>query len=1061
MLHHMGNSLRLVVGGLWVVIGILSSPALAAADLRAPSRHLIHVWRAEDGLPQNSVTCLAQTPDGYLWVGTRRGGLAHFDGLRFVKFTPQTTPELKDVEIEHLTVDAAGTLWISTGVESISLYRDGQFHLVREPRAPPRWHPTVPVATYSNEVIFAALGPELRRIRSGALTNEPDVLTPIPQLGTKARTFCQARDGVLWYVTQDRWLGRFVDGRFQDLPAQPNLDERRISSLVADKDGRVWTATARRIGVWEGGEFQDRTPPQGSTPEGVSQLVPAGSNSLWVCEPGRLRRLEQGRWVAEAKGWQTREDGTSTPSRFFGDTQGGLWVVDYGVGMRHVGPGGEVWRLTEKEGLPGRFISCFLEDREGNIWVGTAGGGLARIRERVLQVCGAEEGVIGEAVQSICEDLQGRMWFGLVSGDLLRKDSAGVRPVALPQPTDRRIEGVTVFPGASNALWIGSLHGGVMEWRDEQIKHPFPPERLLNSSARVLFQDSTGRLWIGSGSGLYAWQSGRLTLFGKRHGFVEQVGIGALAEYPPGQMWIGTGAGDLWKFKDSQFTGYSPPKDWPHTRIAALLPQADGGIWIGTLGGGLLRFQDGSFKRITSREGLTDDTITQLLSDAEGNLWAGSYAGILHLKKSQLERVFAGQEDKLECRAFGRFDGLPALECCGGFQPACWHAHDGQLWFATVKGAVAVRPEEVTVNRLPPPVLVEELRVDGKLRDFKSEASRHATQLPTKPAVLEIAPGQHYVQFRFTGLSFSAPDRVRFQWKLEGLEPDWQEGGTQRDVGFGPLPPGDYRFVVRACNNDSVWNQRGDALAFRVLPHYWETWWFKGGLIGVSFAMLAMALTFALRRRHRFELERLERRHAVESERARIAQDLHDDLGTGLTQVSMLSTLVGRETSASEEVKEMTRQIRVRSREMVSALNEIVWAVNPKNDSLNELIGYFGNFAEEFFRSSDIRCRLDFPDQFPDVSLASETRHNLFLAFKEAVNNAAKHSRASEVWVRAQFSERGVVLTIQDNGQGFGGNRAGNGLINMRQRLEKAGGTCAIRSDPGQGTRVSFHFPAA
>lgn len=1059
MWHHPRKSWRQICGSLGLVVGSLSAFAYSEADPRPASRHLVHVWRAEDGLPQNSVTCLAQTPDGYIWVGTRRGGLARFDGIRFVHFTPQTTPELPDVEIEHLTVDATGALWISTGVESISLYRDGRFYKVREPRAPPRWHPTAPVATYSNEVLFASTGLELRRLHRNQPNPDPEVLTPMPALGSKTRSICQDRDGVLWYATQDRWLGRFLNGRFQELPAQSGLAERRVNSLVTDKAGQVWAATSRRVALWREGEFQDRTPIQGATPEDILQLTPTGEDSLWVCEPNRLRRLEQGKWVAEAKDWLTREGAVTTPPRFLGDAEGGLWVIDYGVGVRHVRPDGEVWRLTEKDGLPSRFISCALEDREGNVWLGTVGGGLARIRERVFQVFGAEQGVFGEAVQSICEDAQGSLWLGLASGDLLQKDSAGFRAVPLPQPVERGLESVTVFPGASNALWIGSLHGGVMEWCDGQVKLPFAPERLLNASARVLFQDSTGRLWIGSGAGLYAWQTNRLTLFGKRQGFVEQVGIGAFAEYPPGEVWIGTGAGDLWKFKDGQFTCFSPPKDWPRTRIASLLPQTDGVIWIGTLGGGLLRLQAGDFKRVTTRDGLSDDTITQLLSDAEGDLWAGSHAGILHLKKAQLERFFAGQDDKLECRAFGRFDGLQALECSGGFQPACWRARDGQLWFATVKGAVAVRPEEVTVNRLPPPVLIEELRVDGKVRDFKFEASGHASRLRAKAAVLEIEPGQHYVQFRFTGLSFTAPDKVRFQWKLEGMEPDWQEGGTHRDVGFGPLPPGEFRFAVRACNNDGVWNEEGDVLAFRVLPHFWETWWFKAGLIAVSFALLALTLIFTLRHRHQLELERLERRHAVESERARIAQDLHDDLGTGLTQVSMLSALVGRQPTTSDESKELTRQIRARSRQMVSALNEIVWAVNPKNDSLNELIGYFGNFAEEFFRGSDIRCRLDFQDQFPEVALASETRHNLFLAFKEAVNNVAKHSHAQEVWVRAQIRACEVVLIIEDTGRGFEGNRIGNGLTNMRQRLEKVGGHCEIHSVCSQGTTVTFRFP--
>ena len=296
---------------------------------------------------------------------------------------------------------------------------------------------------------------------------------------------------------------------------------------------------------------------------------------------------------------------------------------------------------------------------------------------------------------------------------------------------------------------------------------------------------------------------------------------------------------------------------------------------------------------------------------------------------------------------------------------------------------------------------------------------------------------------------------------MEGYDPTWHEANGDRSVTFLPPGPGDYRFCVQAANSSGLWTEGGDTLAFTVLPFFWETWWFKTVVVAFILIALCMGVGLSIHRRYRLRLERVERQHEMERERARIARDLHDDLGTNLTQISLLSALVSRESTPQAEVVDLTRQIRSKSRQMASGLNEIVWAVNPRNDSLNDVLGYFGSFAADFLNATQIRCRLDLPDQVSNHRLSAEARHNLYLAFKEALNNAAKYSDATEITVVARETEREVEITVRDNGRGFTlaqRNGGGNGLQNMRERLEKIGGQCDIDTS-GQGTSVKFRLP--
>jgi signal transduction histidine kinase len=391
------------------------------------------------------------------------------------------------------------------------------------------------------------------------------------------------------------------------------------------------------------------------------------------------------------------------------------------------------------------------------------------------------------------------------------------------------------------------------------------------------------------------------------------------------------------------------------------------------------------------------------------------------------------------------------VECSGGMQPASDRMADGRLLFPTSKGLVVVDPARLRVNPLPPPVAIEVMNVDGRPVTLRGHDLRSR----------RIEPGQRQYEFQYAGLSFVSPAKVRFRYRLEGLEPEWLDAGSKRSVNYSYIPPGDYVFRVTACNNDGVWNQTGAALAFTVLPYFWQTLPFRLAAAGLGILVVGFVVWAVTQRRMRLTLEAAERQRAVERERARIAKDIHDDLGASLTRISLLSESVPPEHNASPEAVEALGQIFRTSRELVQAMDEIVWAVNPKHDTLDSLANYLASYAQDYLDAAGIRCRLDLPVDLPTWQVTAEVRHNLFLAFKEALNNVVKHAGATQVSIELALLRHGFSLTVTDNGRGFtpgenvpaGGRAAsGNGLANMRQRLQEVGGRCEIEAAPGETT---------
>jgi signal transduction histidine kinase len=410
-------------------------------------------------------------------------------------------------------------------------------------------------------------------------------------------------------------------------------------------------------------------------------------------------------------------------------------------------------------------------------------------------------------------------------------------------------------------------------------------------------------------------------------------------------------------------------------------------------------------------------------------------------------------------QSYGTDDGIPTIEYSVGLQPSGSKTSDGQWWLPTSKELVVVDSHNAGINQAMPPVVIERLLVDDRVV-FEGTAA-----LP-----IQISPGRHRFEFQYACLSFINPDRVRFKYRLSGLEAGWRDAQQNRVAYYDYIPPGKYVFQVIACNSDGVWNEAGAKMNFTVLPYFWQTWWFRilGG--GVILAVGGCIIWYDTHRRLRFQVERIEWQQAIANERSRIARDIHDDLGATLTRITMISENVRSGAHGPQEAEADFKQIYDITRELTRAMDEIVWAVNPKHDTLESLVNYIQKFAQDFLNTAKIRCRLDMPLQIPAWPLTAEKRHNLFLAFKEALNNVVKHASASQVLISlVLIKAEAFKLSVEDDGCGFsfdsnanklhaGSPRysSGNGLENMTRRLAQIGGSFDVTSTQTKGTKVIF-----
>ena len=502
--------------------------------------------------------------------------------------------------------------------------------------------------------------------------------------------------------------------------------------------------------------------------------------------------------------------------------------------------------------------------------------------------------------------------------------------------------------------------------------------------------------------------------------------------------------------------------------VRALHEDSAGRIWIGTAGGNLACVVTGRYLNWNLNLSTADDVILGILSDDDGDLWLGTSKGIYHATASDINIALSGTTP-IRCQLV--YDATsPANNSATTYGwPGAMKSPDGKLWFGLANGVVTLDPKRLSADSSPLPLLIEEVVVNGSplARPAVNQSFalvERAVRLPSNLRSLE---------FQFTALNFSAPEKVRFRHRLDGFDPDWVDGGIERSVRYGRLPYGRYTFRVQAGSGES-WYENGAAFGFVVPTPIWRSQWALASYVMLAVVIVASIARLVSNRRLRRRLAVLAQQQSLERERMRIAQDMHDEIGSKLTKISYMSERAKGELQGQDTVARKLDSIAHTSRDLLQSLDEIVWAVNPHNDTLEHLAAYLGHYATEYLQNTAVECELHIPQGLPHHPLTAETRHNLFLAFEEALNNALKHGRASRVRVDMRIAPGQFEIRIEDNGCGFDagkavsekpepgaqiGRRVGNGLRNLHQRLTDVGGRCSIASQPGKGTTVSLTVP--
>lgn len=869
---------------------------------------------------------------------------------------------------------------------------------------------------------------------SGEMTDLP-VGIGVP--GGQLSSACEDSYGNIWLKLANGGLVKYSSNKLEVINGQ-------FASVIAEKGGPVWLAEAGKLfGIMAPAGSGAMAVPQTLTAEDLNFLLASKTGGYWRLAGGHIEK-----WI----GGQRERDLGKYPwdPKYYvraacEDDEGNLIVGTYGDGVYWFDAKGGYTHLLNE--LSHGSVMSLTFDREGNLWVATNGGGLDRVKRKVFSVL--SEGLV---VQSVTPAEGGGLWIGY-NGNRIDHWSNGVTG-QFPVVQDSYVKAVFVDKA-------GHVLAGISESLSDKLLElnggKFTPIGVP-VTVSAIHQDRTGRLWIGTQGGLLLLNGTRSVLYSTKDG-LPAADVRAIADDAEGNVWIGTGGG-LACLRDGKITSFRKHEGGlPSEDISSLLVDSDGVLWIGTRGNGLVRYAKKQWTHYTTSEGLAGNSIGYLLEDNETNLWLGSNAGLMRVAKKSLNDFANGvATNSIPCRVYIEEDGLPTRECTQGSQPAACATPDGRLWFPTTAGLAYVNPSALKLNLLEPPVIIESVSVEGQ--------RQNTNRFGASPSELIVPPGKGNLDIRYASLNLGAADRSRFRRRLyEQKESEWtySESGT-RDATYPRLPPGTYHFEVSACNEDGVWNSHPAMLTIVVQPHLWQRGWFQAMVILGVLAVIAGVVYYFSTQKLQRELAVMRQQEALEQERARIARDLHDQLGANLTQVALLGEMAETDKNQPNEVEEHARQIYQTARETTRALDEIVWALNPSNDTLEGLANYSGKYAQEYFALAGLRYRVDIPNQLPEVNLPPEVRHNVFLAFKESVNNVVKHAQATEARVRLRLDDGSFTFEIEDNGKGPAGaeQKSGrNGLRNMRKRMEDVRGSFSIGPAAERGTLVRLTAPAA
>jgi signal transduction histidine kinase/ligand-binding sensor domain-containing protein len=900
--------------------------------------------------------------------------------------------------------------------------------------------------------------------------------------GIEGNRFCCGyctHDGGFWAASESSGVTRYDHGKFHTYTIRDGLPSSSINGMTGDSKGNVWVLSLGMVSRWD--PAARRFVPDQSGDRYDTELGSAGQGFYGI-EGDQLRVFLRGKrtvyhlparvarplwvgidvndqvWMASdnrivqfGEGQPSVRISEESPRRFhsdYRDSQGRKWGVEFDWNVE----GSYVQSILVPDNTPSKIqVRTLFEDREGGLWIGTDGHGLYRLRSSTIRVSSTEQGLADKNIYTILQTHDGAIWIGTWSGGLSRFQGGKFTTYTTAQglASDRIF---SLGEDSEGVLWV-SVSGGLYRMKNNRFEKFSVP--VLNSgdqTIRAIYADAQGVMWFGTNQGLLRFDHGTWRVLNTADGLAGD-DVRVIIPAKDGGLWIG-GYGGLARFKDGRLQAWTKENGLPANTVRSLYEDVEGVLWIGTYDGGLGRYTNGRFTRFTTSEGLFNDGVFQILEDSRSNLWMSSNRGIYRVDKRQLTDFAAGKIRAINSIAYGRQDGLKNIECNGGLWPAGMRAQDGSLWFPTQDGAAVIDSENLPQAPNPPAAIIESYLID------------HAPGGAERP--VRIAPGHGNLEIQYTAPSLVNSENILFRYQLSGLDSKWVAAGTRRTAYYPHLPPGSYTFRVSAAHSDGVWSDIAASLPIVVVPAFYQTWWFDALLVAAAIGVMSFGWQYRIRQlqdealaQHNFTRRLIE---SQENERKRIASELHDSLGQRLVIIKNRALMLLQPRAGAPSLgngqREQLEEISSQTSEAVREVREITYDLRPYRLDRLGLTATLQAMIEAASAGSStlFSCEIDEVDDVLD----KQDEISLYRIIQECVNNVLKHSQAAEAFVRVRRTEKGMELTVRDNGCGFLPKAAKNdplggfGLTGIAERAQLLGGKASIHSAPGHGTTVTI-----
>ncbi len=990
------KQLRRSVSIVIVVFGtvLLSYSATVTRQTSASREFLITKWTTEEGLPQNTVTSIVQTNDGYIWLGTF-GGLARFDGVKFTVFDSTNAPGLTSNRLLALYEDRFKRLWIGAETGEVYILDRGkftEFSSVPDFKRRTVWQ----FIEDDGGKLYIASDSGVERVEFG---DDGSVIPDSIKLISRIRSFKLAKgpDNTIWtssgsaYVVKDDQLVK-AESLGLSLPVD-------ILKIDFSSGGRMLVETISSLGWFDDGKFTEIRPQDERSALGYCTPAFKGDD-LWC---------QQGHSLFEFK------NGTAAVHDLENFVAAGSRVVFF--------------------------------DKEDNIWLATESDGLVRLTRRKIALAGdlTDLEIGGRFV--VAEDSLGTVWLG--GQDLLRVKDGLVDRIEIP----KRGAGADIITAlafdANNVMWAGGT-AGVYTLKDRIL---VPAFKIGADSIHSLFFDDQAALWIGSSAGLWRLKDEKFTHFTTDNGLASN-SVHFIKQTKDGTMWIGT-MGGLSRFKDGTFENLTSANGLSGNFVREIVEDDDGTLWIGTYGGGINRLRDGKIDVVTTANGLHDNFVSRILADGQGKFWILGNLGISGVSRDELKAVADRRRSTLISSVYGVADGMISGEASGGHQPAGVKTKDGRLWFPMIKDVVIIDPSKTVLT--PPRVVIEGVSTrseDGRPQQFTLAISESNS--------ISIPTGQRDLEIQVTGLSFTKPEKIRFFYKLDGLDDDWTDAGTRRTAFYPYLPAGNYTFQVRAVNANGIMSENTAILTIDVAKYFWQTWWFN---LAAAIFLVVVAVVLYRYKMLQIEAEQLREVEfskqlllAHELERSRIATELHDGLGQDLLIIKNWAQQGMESGSGPDEVQNRLKQISESAAEALEDTRTIVRNLSPQNLKRFGLTEAVRNLIDQ----TEMATGVAFEQKVDKIDgiFPEEAEISIYRIVQEGLSNIIKHSESPRGRIIVTRQERSLRMIIQDFGKGFSRKQqtdnslTGFGLEGIAQRVRLLGGECTIESVVFEGTRI-------